>query len=99
MAAVSLSALGMGLWPWVHPLSWDAPTVAFALAAALAARRGRAVLPKAAPQGLEVLLAVVAATLLSARLGYDGGVVGAPPAAAAGGPGPDWLPFPLVDPR
>lgn len=74
--ALASSALLRGLWPWVNPLSWSLPTVGFALAAAVAVKRGRSVMPTAAPEGLELLLVVILCTAISAQTEYAGSVVG-----------------------
>ena len=68
-----------------HPLAWDAEVALVAAVVLLGTLRGKDLLPKWAPPGLEVLLLVGAAAVYSEVVGYGGAVVGAPPAGAGDG--------------
>ena len=73
-------------WAAAHPYLWDWDVVVVAAIVAVGTLRGKRLLPKAAPPGVEVLALVGLATVFSARGYYEGGVVGAPPAGAADAP-------------
>ncbi|KAJ1445439.1 sulfate transporter family-domain-containing protein [Pelagophyceae sp. CCMP2097] len=64
-----------------HPWHWDAAALALALFVGAGAMRGKRLMPRGTPSGVEVLVFVAAATAVAAAAGYDGAVVGAPPAS------------------
>ena len=91
-AAAAAAAAGLGgapqvvrlAWAAGHPGAWDWDVAALSAVVVVGTLRGRALLPRRAPPGLEVLVLVGLATGLSAAGFYAGGVVGAPPAGAGG---------------
>ena len=91
-AAAAAAAAGLGgapqvvrlAWAAGHPGAWDWDVAALSAVVVVGTLRGKALLPRRAPPGLEVLVLVGLATGLSAAGFYAGGVVGAPPAGAGG---------------
>ncbi|CAH0372679.1 unnamed protein product [Pelagomonas calceolata] len=91
-AAAAAAAAGLGgapqvvrlAWAAGHPGAWDWDVAALSAVVVVGTLRGKALLPRRAPPGLEVLVLVGLATGLSAAGLYAGGVVGAPPAGAGG---------------